>query len=200
MLVPILLGIGLALLLISCFNCVLRPPLVAVAESRLRNRVIRLAEEAVGEALYDQGLAYTDLVIFKTGKSGEITALSTDTVRLNGLRSAVMEGIVTRVEDMDDTSLSVPLGLLTGMDMLSSTGPRLPIKVLSVASAAGSYRNDFTSAGINQTLHRIFLDVMIRVRMLLPGGIVETEITVPVSVAETVIIGQVPQTYLNWSP
>ena len=176
----IMLGVLLALLMIHTIHNALRPPLVALTESRIRNQIIHMAEEAVGEVLY-----------------GEITTLSTDTVQLNQLRNAVMEQVITQVEDLDTEELGIPLGLLTGWDLLSATGPKLPVRVLSVASASGSYRNDFISAGINQTLHRIFLDVTILVRVLLPGGIVETEVMVPISVAETVIIGQVPQTYLN---
>lgn len=193
----IMLGVLLALLMIHTIHNALRPPLVALTESRIRNQIIHVAEEAVGEVLYRQGASYSDMVSLQTGKSGEITTLSTDTVQLNQLRNAVMEQVITQVEDLDAEELGIPLGLLTGWDLLSATGPKLPVRVLSVASASGNYRNDFISAGINQTLHRIFLDVTILVRVLLPGGIVETEVMVPISVAETVIIGQVPQTYLN---
>lgn len=193
----IMLGVLLALLMIHTIHNALRPPLVALTENRIRNQIIHVAEEAVGEVLYRQGASYSDMVSLQTGKSGEITILSTDTVQLNQLRNAVMEQVITQVEDLDTEELGIPLGLLTGWDLLSATGPKLPVRVLSVASASGSYRNDFISAGINQTLHRIFLDVTILVRVLLPGGIVETEVMVPISVAETVIIGQVPQTYLN---
>ena len=193
----IMLGVLLALLMIHTIHNALRTPLVALTESRIRNQIIHVAEEAVGEVLYRQGASYSDMVSLQTGKSGEITTLSTDTVQLNQLRNAVMEQVITQVEDLDTEELGIPLGLLTGWDLLSATGPKLPVRVLSVASASGNYRNDFISAGINQTLHRIFLDVTILVRVLLPGGIVETEVMVPISVAETVIIGQVPQTYLN---
>lgn len=193
----IMLGVLLALLMIHTIHNALRTPLVALTESRIRNQIIHVAEEAVGEVLYRQGASYSDMVSLQTGKSGEITTLSTDTVQLNQLRNAVMEQVITQVEDLDAEELGIPLGLLTGWDLLSATGPKLPVRVLSVASASGNYRNDFISAGINQTLHRIFLDVTILVRVLLPGGIVETEVMVPISVAETVIIGQVPQTYLN---
>ena len=181
-----MLGVLLALLMIHTIHNALRPPLVALTESRIRNQIIHVAEEAVGEVLYRQGASYSDMVSLQTGKSGEITTLSTDTVQLNQLRNAVMEQVITQVEDLDTEELGIPLGLLTGWDLLSATGPKLPVRVLSVASASGSYRNDF-----------IFLDVTILVRVLLPGGIVETEVMVPISVAETVIIGQVPQTYLN---
>ena len=72
-----------------------------------------MAEEAVGEVLYRQGASYSDMVSLQTGKSGEITTLSTDTVQLNQLRNAVMEQVITQVEDLDTEELGIPLGLLT---------------------------------------------------------------------------------------
>ena len=83
------------------------------------------------------------------------------------------------------------------MDIFAGSGPDLPVQVLSVASAEGNYRNDFISAGINQTLHRVILDITVTADLLLPGGVVETFVSTPVCVAETIIIGQVPQTYLE---
>lgn len=192
----VILGLGLALFFIHQFDAALRPQLVALAEVRVRNEVTHIADHAVSQALDDQALSYADMVQFQA-PGGEISTLSTDTIRLNRLRVSVLEEIITEIEDLDSHFLSVPLGALTGVDLLSALGPDLPVQVLSVASAEGSYRNDFTSAGVNQTLHRILLDVNVTVRLLLPGGIVETRIDTPVCVAETVIIGQVPQTYVG---
>ena len=192
----VLLGLGLALFLIHQFDAALRPQLIALAETRVRNKITLIADQAVSQALSDQALSYTDMVRLQTD-GGEIATLSTDTVRLNLLRTSILEEIVTQVEDLDSHFLDVPLGALTGIDLLSALGPALPVQVLSVASTEGQYRNDFTSAGVNQTIHRILLDVSITARLLLPGGIVETQIDTPVCIAETVIIGQPPQTYLN---
>lgn len=194
----VLLGLGLALFLIHQFDAALRPQLIALAETRVRNEITHIADQAVSQTLSDQALSYTDMVRLQADR-GEVAILSTDTVRLNLLRTSVLEEIVAQVEDLDSHFLGVPLGALTGIDLLSALGPALPVQVLSVASAEGSYRNDFTSAGVNQTIHRILLDVSVTAQLLLPGGIVETQINTPVCVAETVIIGQPPQTYLNWN-
>jgi len=153
----------------------------------------------VTKALSDQSISYSDMVTVQAGQNGDITTLTTDTLRLNNLRGVVMDDIVSQVENLDERDLGVPLGALTGLDLLSAIGPRLPVQVLSVASAEASYRNDFTGAGINQTLHRVMLDVTVTAKLLLPGGIVETQVTTPVCIAETVIVGQVPEAYLNWN-
>lgn len=125
--------------------------------------------------------------------------MSVDSQKLNLLRAQVMERITEQILALDTTDLGIPLGLLTGIDILSAAGPKLPVRVTSVASATGLFRNEFTNAGINQTLHRIVLDVTITARLLLPVGITETAITIPVYITEAIVIGQVPQTYLNWT-
>lgn len=196
----LLLGLVLAVLLIRWFDVSMRPQLIALSEAQIRNYLTQAANQSVAQAMAEQGLSYTDMVTLRAEADGGITTLTSDTLQLNHIRARILDDIISHIENLDDRSLSVPLGALTGIDLLSALGPRLPVRVVSVASAEGSYRNDFLSAGINQTLHRIMLDVDITARLLLPGGVVELELSTPVCVAETVIIGQVPQTYLNWSP
>lgn len=197
LLMSILVGLVLALLLIHGFDALIRPQLIAITETKIRNRLTAISNQAVADAFAVQGVSYGDLVRFHTGQTGEITALSADTVHLNELRVQVLNSIVEQVENIDGNSLGIPFGVLTGVDFLSALGPRLPVQVLSVASAEGSYRNEFLAAGINQTMHRILLDVTVTARLLLPGGVETVTLAVPVCVAETVIVGQVPQTYLN---
>ncbi len=193
----ILAGLVLALLLIHGFDAMMRPQLIAITETKLLNRLTAISNQAVADAFETVGVSYGDLVQFRTGQLGEITTLSADTLRLNKLRVQILNSTVRQVENLDGDSLGIPFGVLTGVDFLSALGPRMPVQVLSVASAEGNYRNEFLAAGINQTLHRILLDVTITARLLFPGGVETVTLAVPVCVAETVIVGQVPQTYLN---
>lgn len=197
LLLSVLLGVSLAFLLIRCFDLSLRPQMIALAETSLQNQITHISDLAMAKVVEERSLGYSDMVVLQTGQDGGVSMLTTNTLQLNALRSALLEEVVSQVEGIDNHSLGIPFGTLTGIDLFSAWGPKLPVQVISVASADGTYRNDFTSAGINQTLHRILLDVTVTARILLPGGIVETEIAIPVCVAETVIIGQVPQTFLQ---
>lgn len=189
------LGLVLAFLLIHWFDLALRPQLISLSEAQVKNHLTRVANHSVDKALAAQGLSYSDMVTLRA--SGQLSTLVTDTTALNRLRTAVLEDIITQVESIDHDSLGVPLGALTGIDLLSAVGPKLPVQVLSVAWVEGRYRNDFIDAGINQTLHRIMLDVSLTAKLLLPGGVVELPVSIPVCVSETVIVGQVPQTYVG---
>ena len=197
LLLSVLLGVSLAVLLIHCFDISLRPQMIALAETRLQNQITHIADLAVTKAMGEQALTYSDMVHAQVGQDGAVSMLTTDAVRLNTLRSAILEEIVSQFEGIDSHSLGIPFGALTGIDLFSAWGPKLPVQVVSVASANGTFRNDFTSAGINQTLHRIMVDITVTAQLLLPGGIVESNVATPVCVAETVIIGQVPQTFLQ---
>lgn len=196
---PVFLGLLLAALLIHGFDTSLRPQLVSLAQAQIQNRLTHIADQAVVKTLSGQEVGYSDLVTLQTAPNGEVTTLATDTLRVNRLRSEILEEIVQQVEALNSHSLGVPLGALTGIDLLSALGPKLPVQVLSVASAEGEYRNEFVGAGINQTHHRLMLDITVTARLVLPGGVVETTVSAPVCLAETVIIGQVPQTYLSWN-
>lgn len=192
----ILLGFGMAALLISGFNAQVRPQLAALAETQVRNRITHIAENSVSVALEAQQLSYGDLISFQAN-DGSVSTLSTNTAQLNRLRSDIMRDIVTQVESLDRDDIGIPLGAISGLDLLAAFGPNLPVQVLSVASAEVIYQNEFSSAGINQTMHRIMLYITVTARLLFPGGIVETCVTTPVCVAETILVGNVPQTYLS---
>lgn len=199
LLLSALVGLSMACLLIHAFNTALRPQLLAFTEVQVRNRLNQLSSQVVSQVMQDQSLTYSELVVLRTGQGGEVSTMSVDSQKLNLLRAQVMEQITEQILALDTTDLGIPLGLLTGIDILSAAGPKLPVRVTSVASATGLFRNEFTNAGINQTLHRIVLDVTITARLLLPVGITETAITIPVYITEAIVIGQVPQTYLNWT-
>lgn len=199
LLLSALVGLSMACLLIHAFNTALRPQLLAFTEVQVRNRLNQLSSQVVSQVMQDQSLTYSELVVLRTGQGGEVSTMSVDSQKLNLLRAQVMEQITEQILALDTTDLGIPLGLLTGIDILSAAGPKLPVRVTSVASATGLFRNEFTNAGINQTLHRIVLDVTITARLLLPVGITETAITIPVYITEAIVIGQVPQIYLNWT-
>ncbi len=191
------LGIGLALLCIHGFDAGVRPLAEEIACTKAKNAVTAVLNDAVDRTLAAQPVAYRDIIQLQTDQAGQITALTTDTAKMNTLRTAILEYVVEQVSSLDSTSLSIPLGDLTGFTSASDRGPRLPVRVLSVASAEASFRNQFQAAGVNQTLHQVMLEVAVDVKLLIPGGTVETRASAQVCVAETVIVGQVPDAYLQ---
>ena len=95
--------------------------------------------------------------------------------------------------------LSIPIGTLTGSALLAGRGPRISVRMESVGSSSARFENRFDSAGINQTNHQIALEVDVSVSILLPGFTTATTVSTAVTVAETVIVGSVPETYTYFS-
>ena len=107
--------------------------------------------------------------------------------------------ILLRLSEVSTTELSIPIGTLTGSSLLAGRGPAIKVKMQSVGSTTASFRNTFGSAGINQTRHQILLDVQVNMSILLPGFRTSTKVNNEISVAETVIVGSVPENYTYFS-
>lgn len=197
LLLAALVGIGLALFVIGRVEAEVRPLAQVLAEAKVKNAVTALVNRAVEETLAAEAVAYDDLVSLKTDSGGSITAMTTDPAALNALRTEILETVLEQVDSIDSTELGVPLGSLTGLSWANDRGPRIPVQVLSAAIPEAVFRNVFTSAGINQTLHQIVLEVSVPLKIHVPGGVVETLVETQVCTAETVIVGQVPGAYLE---
>jgi sporulation protein YunB len=113
----------------------------------------------------------------------------------NRLQSRILDQILERISEVSTHDLSIPLGSLTNLDLLAGRGPLITVKMQSVGSSTARLVNRFTSAGINQTKHQILLNVDVYVSILLPGFTTATKVSNSFTVAETVIVGSVPDSY-----
>lgn len=194
-----LLGVALAALVIALADAALRPAVTALASVRAENEITAILNQAVADSMARQGLAYADLVTVEKDGEGRIILLTVDSVKLNTLRTEILDRVLEQVEGLDGQDLGVPLGSLTGFATASDWGPVLPVGVLTAAAPRAEFSNSFTAQGINQTLHQILLDVTVDVTLLIPGGRAETSVSARVCLAETLLVGEVPQTYLGLS-
>lgn len=190
-------GIVLALVLIGYLESQMRPILESMATARVKNAVTTTLDDAITAQVTAAELSYGDLITIEKDENGRITALSSNITELNQLRSGILTTVVNAVDDMDRSHLSIPVGNLTGINFFSGRGFQLPVEVVSAGSTHAEFENQFSNAGINQTRHQIFLDVTVTVDILLPGDTLQADISAQVPVAETVIVGAVPDTYLQ---
>lgn len=193
----VLLAGALLAVLLVWFDRQLRPVLETLAETEVRNAVTAAINDAISAGIIENAVSYDDIITVETDESGRVTALKSNMAGANLLRSRLLEAALAEVSGLSTRDFSVPLGNLLGMDFLSGRGPGIRVAVLSAGAAGAVYRNEFAAAGVNQTLHRVLLEISVTVRILLPGRTLETSVTSPVCIAETVIVGQVPGTYLQ---
>lgn len=177
----------------------MRPILESLAVTRVSNAVNAIVSEAVDEAIENGDIRYDDLISFEKDNEGRITAVYSNMAAFNRLQSKILDIILERVDQVAARDLSIPVGTLTGSALLAGRGPRISVRMESVGSSSASFENEFISAGINQTKHQIVLQINVSVSILLPGF--STAVVVPnaVTVAETVIVGSVPDTYTYFS-
>lgn len=193
----------LIVLVLTTIVCVavihMEPILISMATARASNTVNRIVVEAVNDAIQGGEIDYSILVSFEKDAEGHVTALKSDMAAFNRLQSRIADDILLRLSEVSTTTLSIPIGTLTGSSLLAGRGPAIKVKMQSVGSTTASFRNTFSAAGINQTRHQILLDVQVNVSILLPGFRTSTKVNNEISVAETVIVGSVPQTYTYFS-
>lgn len=191
------LGVGLALLCAWAINRRMTPALLALAEAQVTNQVTADVTRRVEETLAAQELSYSDMVRVEKDTAGQITALTANTVKMNALRGEILSGVLEDMEAMAQETIPIPVGNLTGWDLLSDKGPAIRVGFLSAGMGSGEFCSSFSAAGVNQTRHQISLELAVRVNILLPSGPVERVITTQVPVSETIIVGQVPQQYIS---
>ncbi|MBQ4582312.1 MAG: sporulation protein YunB [Oscillospiraceae bacterium] len=192
--------IVLVLTTVVCMAVIhMEPILVSMATARVSNTVNRIVVEAVNDAIQGGEIDYGILVEFEKDAEGRVTALKSNMAAFNRLQSRIADDILLRLSEVSTTTLAIPIGTLTGSSLLAGRGPALKVKMQSVGSTTASFRNTFGSAGINQTRHQILLDVQVNMSILLPGFRTSTKVNNEISVAETVIVGSVPENYTYFS-
>ena len=177
----------------------LKPVMTSMATARVSNMVNRIVSAAVNEAVENGQIDYNNFVIFDKDETGHITALRSNVAEVNRMQGQIADEILQRLSELAASELEIPLGTLTGSALLAGRGPSLFVRMQAVGSASATFRNQFTSAGINQTRHQIFLDVDVYMSILLPGMKTSTRVSNEIAVAETVIVGGVPDTYTYFS-
>lgn len=183
----------IVLLLVGTIH--LRSILSSLAVTRVSNLVNQVVTEAVSDAVNSGEIQYTQLISLEKNDSGGVAALVSNMAEFNRLQAAIAQDILKRLGEMADIELKIPAGTLSGSAFLAGRGPELSVRMQSTGSCSTRFENAFSHAGINQTTHRILLCVDVSMSILLPGFRTGTEVSNSFSVAETVIVGEVPDTY-----
>lgn len=173
----------------------LMPIAVRLAEAEANNVVSAVINNAIAGRLAGGELDYSDIIVLEKDENGAVVAIMTDTAKVNGLRAAITADVLNAMEKDVNARIKIPIGNLTGIKLLSGKGPSIPIDLVTASQTNTEFVNHFSTAGINQTCHRISVRVNAAVNLLMPGETVPTKVSVEVAVAETVIIGSVPDSY-----
>lgn len=162
-----------------------------VAAKKLEINATRIINNAVGDTL-DDGY-YGKLLEVSRSAEGKILSITTDTAEMNRLKYALTDNVLTALEKSENKRYHIPLGALTDMVMLSGMGPSVPFDILPYGGGKVDFRTSFTSAGVNQTLCEIYIDITADLYAVSPTFRVGATVTTSVVAERTVIVGEVPR-------
>lgn len=168
-----------------------------LAQTSVMNSTSDLTNDAIAKQIATGNIAYDRIVFFEKDLDGRITALKTNMSEVNRLKTDVLNIINDEILALDNSDIGIPLGSLFLPELFSGKGPAIPVHILSIRNSDANFSSSFSQAGINQTLHRLNMMVSIDVAVLVLGETSSFTMTSEVVVAETVIVGQVPQTFLQ---
>ncbi len=144
-----------------------------------------------------QKYTYEDFITITKDQSGNITMIQANTNTINSIASDIPVKILEDYEKDGNSTIEIYLGSILGLKIFSGTGPKIHAKIAHVGNVDTTLKSEFTSQGINQTLHRIYLEVSANVSILTPYDVISSTITNQVLIAESIIVGNVPEAYYN---
>jgi len=168
-----------------------------LAKTSVMNTTSDLTNDAIARQIATGEIAYDRIVFFEKDLEGRITALKTNMNEVNRLKTDILNIINDEILALDSSDIGIPIGSLFLPELFSGKGPAIPVHILSIRNSDANFVSSFSQAGINQTLHRLNMEVSIDVSVLVLGETSSFTMSSEVVVAETIIVGQVPQTYLQ---
>ena len=168
-----------------------------LAQTQVKNVTSDLINDAIDRQICDGTIRYDRMVYFEKDLEGKITALKTNMSEVNRLKTDLLNLINDEILAMDSDHLGIPLGSLILPEMFAGKGPSIPVQILTIRNSDASFFSEFSQAGINQTLQKMYMQVSVDVAVLVLGQVDDFTISSQVVIAETVIVGQVPDTFLQ---
>ena len=193
--------VAVTVILVSGLTLLFRVRLAPMAEQLIETQVDNQASDAINAAIADQiaegEFDYDRMVTIEKDANGNVAAIRTNIGELNRLKTSVLQRMDEELEQLSMEQLGVPIGSVLLPELFSGRGPLVPVRVLAVRTSDASFRNSFQSAGINQTLHSIYIDIHVCITIMTWTGTSEINVDSAVVAAETVIVGTVPTTYFG---
>ena len=186
--------LALAMIVLIWFRVKYGDSVRMLAETQVRNTTSDLINDAIDRQIETGNIQYDRMVYFEKDLDGRITALKTNMSEVNRLKTDILNLINDDILALSTDDLGIPLGNLFLPEIMSGKGPEIPVQILSIRNSDASFSSNFSEAGINQTLQQMNMHVSVDVSVLVLGRANSFTISSQVVVAETIIVGDVPNT------
>lgn len=176
-------------------NCKFTPVAQSVATGKAKYIMSDFINSSVVEDMENSGDIYSQITKVERNEKNEISAIYTDMKKINFLKSHIASLIQNKIANFKEKTFWISLGTLSGFEILNGKGPKVPMKISIVGNVFTNFNNKFSNAGINQTIHQIYVNIHTKICVTIPGSTCTSESDDEILVSETVIVGKVPRVY-----
>lgn len=188
----------LIIILIIFVDAQLKSSILEIARSKAQISGMEAINRVINEKIVAQ-IEYKDIVYIHKDNNGKIVLIQPNTIKLNQIMASTVIEVTASLNQMSGESFYIPLGQLTGSKILAGYGPRMKVKTIPVGQVTVDVLDKFDQAGINQTRHFIYLKVTSKIKVAVPFMDKEVRVISTIPLAETIIVGEVPDTYVNFN-
>ncbi|MBU7007260.1 sporulation protein YunB [Phosphitispora fastidiosa] len=174
----------------------LKPTIITIAKAYAEQTAVDAIQNAVNEKIA-KSVEYKDLIFIRTDNRGRIVLMQANTVKINSLAADTVLDIQKSLASLEGKEIPIPMGQVLQSQLFAAYGPKIKVTLVPIGTVKVKVIDDFQQAGINQTRHRLYLNVSGRVKIVIPMASDYVEVTSQIPIAETIIVGEVPETYLN---
>jgi len=174
----------------------LKPTILTIAKAYAEQIAVDAIQNAVNEKIA-KSVEYKDLIFIRTDNRGRIVLMQANTIKINNLAADTVLDIQKSLASLEGKEIPIPMGQVLQSQLLAAYGPKIKVTLVPIGTVKVKVVDDFQQAGINQTRHRLYLNVSGRVKIVIPMASDYVEVTSQIPIAETIIVGEVPETYLN---
>lgn len=176
----------------SCVN----PVIINTSEAKIKSLTSRAVNNAV-QSVINESNVYDDLIEIITDDSGKIIFIQVKSLIANKLSKEVGKVANQNLDLISSEGITIPLGTLSGISMFVGMGPKITFNIMAISTIQSKFNSEFTSAGINQTNHRIYLNLQTTVDLILPTASRTLIVNSHILICEAILVGEIPSTYLN---
>ena len=174
----------------------IRPVIRTVSREAIKSLTVDIVNVSVAEVM-NSNPAFLQLTEVIKDDAGNIALIQTNSEAVNMLARNVTENAQNNLNSIGDSGVKIPLGSLSGISFLAGRGPDINIKAVQVGNIDTDFSSQFLPAGINQTIHKFFIDVTASVNIIIPGAENKVTTVTKVLIGESIIIGKVPDVYFG---
>ncbi len=178
------------------FNISVNPVIKKLSEEKIKSFTTQ-AVNAASQEVITQGYKYTDFISVSKDTNGNVTLIETNSVLMNVLARNMAIKAQENIDEIENQGVDIPIGSLSGIAFLAGRGPTVNIEIVPVGTVNAYFVSEFQRAGINQTIHKLALNVSAEMTVLIPGRDCNVVCDTYVLMTESVIVGAVPNVYFE---